>query len=177
MKRILLAALTIVVLSTALFSCARDGDVPAGMLRASDEIVDSDLFVPDGWTVDQTGGAVSAFRSKTDPTNVSVMVWNLPYADSTLEDWWETYQSEFNTVFTDFTLENTESTLLGGSAAQKYVYTASVAGHSYRYTQIASVRRGSVYLMTFTELAEISEEDAAAHAAELSEILEHFRWR
>lgn len=165
------------LLAATLAGCASQSDVPAGMLRASNEIVDYDLFVPDEWTVDLTGGAVSAFRGEGDSTNISMMVWNLPYADTTLADWWETYRGEFDMIFDEFTMESTESTTLDGVAAQKYVYTAKLAENTYRYTQIAAIRRGSVYLMTVTELADIDEETAAEHAEEISQITEHFRWR
>jgi len=176
MKKLLLSLLAAAMLISCA-ACAADSDTPAGMILASNEIVDYDLFVPDTWTVDLTGGAVSAFRSKNDPASVSVMVWNLPYADSTLDDWWNTYRSEFDLIFRDFSLISTETTTLDGVAANKYVYTATLAENNYRYTQIAAVRRGSVYLMTLTELADSAEETAAERADEFAEIVEFFRWR
>ena len=172
--RSILAALLAAMM---LGSCASQSDVPTGMARASDEIVDYDLFVPDEWVIDQTGGAVSAYRSAKDPTSVSVMVWNLPYADNTLDDWWKSYQDEFSLIFEEFTLLSEEDMILDSVAARKYVYTGKIADNTYRYTQVAAIRRGSVYLMTFTELASQSEETAAKHAAEFAEILEFFRWR
>lgn len=170
--KICAAVLTAAVLS----SCAADSDVPTGMLRASDETVDYELFVPDDWTVDLTGGAVSAYRSKSDPMSVSVMVWNLPYADTTLDDWWETYRAEFDLIFTDFSLESLETTTLDGVAANQYTYTAKLGENEYRYTQIAAIRRSSVYLMTVTELAELTEELTETHQSDLDEIVEFFRW-
>ena len=176
MKKFLLTLLAAAMVITSA-ACASDSTTPAGMILASDEIVDYDLFVPDSWTVDLSGGAVSAFRSKNDPASVSVMVWNLPYADSTIDDWWNTYRAEFDMIFENFTLESTETTTLDGVAANKYTYTASLAGNAYRYTQIASIRRGSVYLMTFTELASSDEATLAERAEEFAEIAQFFRWR
>lgn len=173
MKRIISVAIAVLLAVSCLASCASDSDVPAGMTRASDEIVDYDLFVPDGWIVDQTGGAVAAYCSEQDPTSVSVMVWNLPNADTTLADWWETYRSEFETIFADFTVESTETALLDGAAAMKYVYTGKLGEATYRYTQTACIRRGSVYLMTFTENTAILTD----HADDFSKILTYFRWR
>ena len=69
------------------------------------------------------------------------------------------------------------ATMLDGVAANKYVYTAKLADTTYRYTQIAAIRRGSVYLMTVTELADIDEKTAEEHQKDLAEILEFFRWR
>ena len=172
--RLLLAALAALLV---LSGCAAQSDVPTGMARASDEIVDYDLFVPDDWVIDQTGGAVSAYRSAQDPASVSVMVWNLPYADNTLDDWWKSYKDEFSLVFEEFTLLSEEDMILDSVAARKYVYTGKIAENTYRYTQVAAVRRGSVYLMTFTELANQSEETAAEHEKEFAEIQQFFRWR
>lgn len=169
--------LTALLALLMLAGCASNSDVPMGMLRASNEIVDYDLFVPDEWVVDQTGGAVSAYRSAQDPASISVMVWNLPYADTTIDDWWTSYQSEFNLIFDNFALESTEDMLLDSAAAKKYVYTGTLAENAYRYTQIAAIRRGSVYLMTFTELANQNEETASEHAEEFAKIVEHFRWK
>ena len=177
MKKRISLALCLLILLASFAGCSAQSDVPMGMVRASTEIVDYDLFVPDEWTVDLTGGAVSAYRGEGDSTNVSMMVWNLPYVDTTLEDWWETYRSEFDMIFTEFTMESTETTTLDGVAAQKYVYTAKLADTTYRYTQIAAIRRGSVYLMTMTELADIEESAAQEHLQAISDILEFFRWR
>ena len=175
MKHIIRLSLLILSAAALLLcaSCGVNSDVPAGMTRASDEIVDYDLFVPEDWIVDQTGGAVSAYRSAQDPTSVSVMVWALPYADTTLDDWWESYQDEFNLIFREFSVESTESTMLDGVAAQKYVYTGKLGENTYRYTQTTCIRRGSVYLMTFTENAASSVD----HTNEFSAILTYFRWR
>lgn len=173
-KMMAAAALSALVLTGC---TAVQTDVPTGMARASNEIVDYDLFVPDEWTIDLTGGAVSAVKSTSDPFNVSMMVWNLPYADTNLADWWETYQAEFTMIFDDFAMESTETTTLDGVAAEKYVYTATLGEVGYRYTQIAAIRRGSVYLMTFTELADSSDDTVETHQSEISEIVQYFRWR
>ena len=177
MKKRLSLVLALLMLTSAFAGCSAQSDVPMGMVRASNEIVDYDLFVPDEWTVDLTGGAVSAVRGEGDNTNISMMVWNLPHVDTTLADWWETYRAEFDMIFTEFTPESTETTMLDGAAANKYVYTAKLADTTYRYTQIAAIRRGSVYLMTMTELADIDEKTAEEHQKDLGDILEFFRWR
>ena len=43
--------------------------------------------------------------------------------------------------------------------------------------EIAAIRRGSVYLMTMTELADIDKKTAEEHQKDLGDILEFFRWR
>lgn len=176
-KKLLTAVLTICVLLSAASCTVTENDVPNGMVRASSDVVDFDLFVPEEWTLDESGGAVSAYKSANDPTSVSVMAWNMPYADSTIADWWETYLADFTLVFTDFTLCSQESALLDGVAAEKYVYTGKLGEITYRYTQLASIRRGTVYLLTMTELADCTEDTAAAHQEDWAEISSAFRWR
>ena len=169
MKRILPVFLTLLVL---LCACAgRKSDVPDGYQLASSEFVDYDLFVPTEWKLDESGGAVSAYKSASDPASVSVMTWGLPHADDTAADWWQTYRGEFDKLFEEFTLVSEDNVLLGGEKAVKYVYTAKLNGFEYRYAQIACVRNTSVYLMTFTEDA------ATDHAEEFNGIAELFRWR
>lgn len=161
------------LLLLSLAGCGRaHADVPAGMQRASAETCDYDLFVPKEWVVTESGNAASAYKSDSDPTSVSVMSWAMSYIDSTVEEWWETYKGQFEEVFTDFTVESEEATLLGGEGANKYVYTGVLGENTYRYTQYASVRGGVVYLLTFTELA--NGED---HTADFSAIVDSFAWR
>jgi len=168
------AMLLTVLLCLPLAACAPDTDLPDGMIRATDGTTDFDLFVPDDWTVDLTGAAVSAYKSASDPTSVSVMSWALPHADSTVGDWWETYKSEFEMVFSEFTLETDgEDTLLDGAAAKKYVYTGRLGENTYRYTQLASARGGIVYLLTVTEITA----SGVDHTEDIDKITENFRWK
>ncbi len=167
------AALLALLIALSFAACANGADgAPAGMTLASPDFADYRLYVPDTWIVSQTGGAVSAYVSKTDPANVSVMSWEMPYYDSTVDEWWQDYTEEFTTVFTAFSLESSESTVLDGTAARKYVYTGTLGANTYRYTQYAAVREGVVYLITCTELAS-AESD---HAEEFSAVAAAFTW-
>lgn len=171
-KRFLAAVMAAAALTFA--SCAKgNADVPAGMVSAGGEMTDYELFVPDDWTVTPGSGVVSAYKSTQDPTSVSVMAFQVPYADTTVEDWWEMYKEDFTLVFTEFQEESSENVLLDGVHGQKYVYTGNLGKYSYRYTQVAAIRAGGVYLITITELAE-SETD---HTEEIAKILENFRWK
>lgn len=157
-----------------LAACApAENGVPAGMVRASAEFAQYDLFVPDSWNVSFSGGAVSAYRSESDPTSVYISSYALPYTDSTVEDWWEGYVDEFSLVFSDFDVTETETTVLDGVAAVKYVYTGTLAENTYRYTQYAAAKGGAIYLLLFTELADTDID----HSAEFSSIVENFAWK
>lgn len=163
-------------LCLALCACQKnpaDVDVPSGMTLASGDIVDYYLFVPTGWRVDLSGGMVSAYKSAQDPTSVSVMTWETPYADDTPADVWEMYKGEFESVFADFTVESSASMLLDGVAAQKYVYTGKLAENTFRYTQVITVRHSAAYLITITEITS-SDVD---HSEDITAILDNFRWK
>ena len=163
-------------LCLALCACQKtptEVDVPDGMILASSDIVDYYLFVPQGWRVDMSGGMVSAYKSAEDPTSVSVMTWETPYADDTPADVWEMYKGEFESVFSEFTVESSTSMLLDGGAAEKYVYTGTLAGNTFRYTQVITVRHSAAYLITVTE---ITTSDAD-HTEDITAILDNFRWK
>ncbi len=168
-KRILSAVIAAVLL-LSLSACGGDPAVPYGMVRASDAFCDYALFIPEEWVVNQTGAATAAYRSASDPTSVSVMSWSLPYADSTVADWWEGYEAEFSLIFTDFAVELEESVLLGGASASKFVYTGTLGENTYRYTQYAAARGGVLYLITFTELADTGID----HSEDFTKILDNF---
>ena len=164
------------VLTLALCACQKNPtevDVPDGMTLASGDIVDYYLFVPADWRLDLSGGMVSAFKSSADPTSVSVMTWETPYADDTPADVWEMYKGEFESVFSEFTVESSTSMLLDGVAAEKYVYTGKLAENTFRYTQVIAVRHSAAYLITITEITS-SEAD---HTEEINAILDNFRWK
>ena len=163
-------------LCLALCACQKtptEVDVPDGMILASSDIVDYYLFVPQGWRVDMSGGMVSAYKSAEDPTSVSVMTWETPYADDTPADVWEMYKGEFESVFSDFTEESSTSMLLDGGAAEKYVYTGTLAGNTFRYTQVITVRHSAAYLITVTEITS----STADHTEDITAILDNFRWK
>ena len=142
------------------------------MRNASPDFATYDLFVPEDWIITQSGGAVSAYASSADPTSVSVMSWSLPYADSTLADWWEGYKEEFALLFDDFEILSEEDTLLSGVTARRYQYTGTLAGIGYRYTQYAAVKGGVLYLLTFTEKL-----GGVDHAEDISAMATAFTFR
>ena len=153
-------------------ACGTDPEVPYGMTKASDDFCDYALFIPEEWVVNQTGAATAAYKSANDPTSVSVMSWALPYADSTVSDWWTGYEEEFTVVFENFNVEGEEDVLLGGQAAKKFTYTGTLGANTYRYTQYAAARGGVLYLLTFTELSDAGID----HSEDFSRILDAFAW-
>ncbi len=157
----------------ALFtSCGKETDVsvPRGMILSSDPaLTDYYLFVPDTWTVDLTTAASGAYCSDSDPSSVSMMVWELEHTDTSLDDWWTANESDLNLVFQNYTLESKENTTINGNYAQKYVYTAELGSNQYKIMQIGILKNGKVYLFTYTSLPDLYE----SHLEEITEITEN----
>lgn len=152
----LLLGLTVALLSLA--SCSKKGefDPPTGWQLASDEAADFYFYVPDNWTVDYSTAAAGAYYSASDPSSVSVMAWELPNTDTSLDDWWELNRGELEKVFSDFNLESEENITLTPDSlyAKRYVYTAELGGYAYRYMQAAAIKGTSVYLFTYCSVPE-----------------------
>lgn len=144
---ILLAA----VLALGLVSCKKD-DTPSGMIRASDDKADFTLYVPESWTVYTVAADVGAYASDNDPSSVAMMAWNLEFYDTSLEDWWETNASDLGLVFSDVEILSEEDTAIDGLYAKKYTYTASLSGNSYKLIQAACIKKGTVYVFTYTSV-------------------------
>ena len=161
MKRIITAVLALLLALTAasaLVSCSKKGefDPPTGWQAASDEKADFYFYVPDKWTVDYSTAAAGAYFSAADPSSVSVMAWELPNTDSSLDDWWALNREEVEKVFSNFNLESEENLTLtkDNLYAKRFVYTADLGGYSYRYMQVAAVKGTSVYLFTYASVPE-----------------------
>ena len=173
-KRIpaLLLALTLILFPLA--SCSKKGefDPPTGWQLASDEQADFYFYVPDSWTVDYSTAAAGAYFSASDPSSVSVMAWELPNTDTTLDDWWELNREELEKVFTNFNLESEENLTLTPDSlyAKRYVYTAELGGYSYRYMQAAAIKGTAVYLFTYCSV----EENYESHLEAVEEMLGFF---
>ena len=163
--------LTAAVLLFAFASCSAKGeyDPPTGWQSATDEQADFYFFVPDGWTVDFSTAAAGAYYSASDPSSVSVMAWELPNTDSTLDDWWALNRDELEKVFDNFSLESEENMTLNKSGlyAKKYVYTAELGGYGYRYMQVAALKKGAVYLFTYCSV----EENYDSHLETVNDML------
>ena len=169
MFRLAAAVLTLLALALPLASCSKGGEFapPAGYQAAADEKADFHFYVPDKWTVDYSTAAAGAYYSASDPSSVSVMAWELPHTDTTLDEWWALNREEIEQVFDDFNLESEENMTVDGLYAKKYVYTASLGGYAYRYQQVAAIKGTSVYLFTYAS----TEENYETHLDEVNEML------
>ena len=174
MKKILritaLAALA-ALLVISLASCKKDSSTPDGMKLASNEKADFTLFVPESWTVDMAEAAVGAYCSKTDPSSVSMMAWELENSDSNVDDWWEVNLPEIEKVFSDVEVTSTEDTVIDGLYAKKYVYTAKLGDYEYTIMQAACVKKATVYVFTYESLPESFD----SHLSEAADMLANIK--
>lgn len=175
MRNIKLLVSVLCALALILCACGEKAEVeiPDGYQLASDGAAEYYFFVPQGWTVDITSTATSAYVSSTDPSSVSVMTWSSSLSDMTLEDWWNSFIPDFEKIYSDFTVESEENMLLGGQAARSVVFTASLGDVDYKFRQISSVRDSVVYVMTYTSTAQAFD----LHTEEVSEMAEHFEFK
>ncbi len=173
MTRIRLFALALALcLALSIFaSCSKKGefDPPTGWQAASDEQADFYFYVPDSWTVDFSTAAAGAYYSAQDPSSVSLMAWELPNADTTLDDWWALNREELEKVFDNFNLESEENMTLTADNlyAKRYVYTAELGGYAYRYMQVAALKGTAVYLFTYCSV----EENYESHLEAVEDML------
>lgn len=170
-KSLLTAAL---LAGTLLFgSCASDPNAinpPSGMTLSCDpEVTDYYFFVPEEWTVDLTTSASGAYYSNSDPSSVSMIVWETEHADSTLDDWWEANVADLQLVFQNFALESQENATMDGKYAQRYVYTVDLGENHYKIMQIGALNNGKIFLFTYTSLVDSYD----AHLEDVEKITEN----
>ena len=163
---ILVSVLAILSLS----ACNGDPTAPNGYVTASGKAAGYHFYVPKEWTVDLSTGATNAYYSAADPSSVSVMVWELPASDTTLEDWWTMNLEDIQMVFKDVEVISETDTTLNGAYARTYVYNASLGEYQYTIQQTAAIHGYEIYLITYTSLAD----NFAAHEEEVAAMLSYF---
>lgn len=172
MKKISLILAVAILMTVVLTSCEEsEVQVPNGMQLVTNDVVNYNLFVPDDWTPSISTGAVGAYCSADDPTNVTVMAWNVD-AEMTLDAWWEQYRTDFDMVFDEFSMIGQENVTIDEVAAQKYSYSAKLGEYEYYYDQYACIHWSMVYVITFTSTVENYE----SHLEDYAEIIENFQF-
>ena len=173
MKRILAAALALVLSAMALTSCAAPAlDVPEGMQAASLDGVEYALYVPEHWTVNKNSGVSGAYVSAYDKSNVSLVSY-VPTVAMTTEQYWAMCEESYKAEFGNYTFVESGSATMAGAAAPYYVYTATIGGQSYKFLQAIAGNNGMFYNLTYTALADQYD----THIEDVMKMIEVFTFR
>lgn len=172
-KTVVLIALALALIFTVSCSGKKSG-VPDGMKLASDPKTASyTLYVPESWTVDMQTSSTRAYCSKEDRSSVIVMTGETENTDTPVKEWWGSGLSELKALYPDFELVTEgEKVKLGGEDAEKYVYSGTFDGTKFKYTQVAAVKRGVIYILTYGAPADKWE----SHVEEVEKMIENFRF-
>ena len=173
MKRSLSLVIALIFVCTALFSCKKNDNVPDGMMLASGEAANYYLYVPDDWTIDLQTGATTAHVSSADLSNITASSWTLEHTDDTVDTWHESQLDALNAGFTDYAEESIRETTLDGVYAKEYVFTAKLGGEARKYRQIAAVKSGSVYVITYSTSPELYD----THNGDVDDVFAEFRFK
>ena len=165
----IISIIAVIAIAAAVFSgCSKkDPSVPDGMKLASDpELATSTFFVPEN-------SRTRAYCSGTDRSFIMVMTGEMQYTDSTVDGWWESGLSELKALYQNFELSvEGEETELGGAAAKKYVYSGDFDGTSFKYTQVAAIKSGVIYIITYGATADKWD----GHSDEVASMIANFRF-
>jgi hypothetical protein len=140
---------------TVLFTAcgfADNGDVPEGMILMSNDIVDYTAYIPQNWIVitDKNAGYCTAYYSETDRTNISVTAFEAEEDYASIDEFWASYEEDFNATFGELSDLTSEQIVLGGYGANRYVFNATVTGIEYKYMQVVCIKGLTVYILTYT---------------------------
>lgn len=177
MKKICSLALVFVLALTLLCGCGKTEYAPDGMkvVESSDKL-DYNIYIPAGWVQDLSTGAVSAYVSSNDLSNISMTQFNLEELKK-LDEYVSDYVTELEENLQEFKLEEgypeKGKTLLDGVEAAKIEYTAKLVGNEYKYMQIICVKGGTIYYFTYTALAEAYD----SHLEAVQKILDYFSFK
>jgi uncharacterized lipoprotein YehR (DUF1307 family) len=165
-KKIFSLILAIIIVLSLTACGSTDPNVPEGCVEISAENIGYHFYKLEDWVTGEQNGMTSAMVSLLDNSNVSMMGFDAGDARSA-EEYWTSFEEEFKTVLGEITYEeNGTDTTLGGNAAKKYIYTASVAGTTYKYMQIVCyltnaqmfTSQPEVYVFTYTAIPDKYDE-------------------
>lgn len=156
----LISALLLCLIFISTFASCSQSDVPDGYRLVALEGDCFRLYVPTQWVVNTSSGVTSAYYSAVDNASVSVQKVD-DAGDATLSEYWTVCDERYKNELADYKAEDkTEKIVLGGKAAEKHVFTASVTVYSetekknitstYKFMQVFAINEGEMYVFTFS---------------------------
>ncbi len=201
MKKNILVRLSALLLCLAslfaLASCAEDAesDIPDGMQNATATGADFRLYIPTSWSLNTAYGISGGYYNSGNQSTVSVVKYAItadmeaemqasadvdPEKGETRMDWFQAAKllTPVKASATDGyrTLEAPISDVLGGVAARRYHYTATIQNVKLFFLQLVAERNGAFYVLTFSAVEDLyamlytDDRDAG----DLGRMIEHF---
>lgn len=163
-----------------LASCADGGETaeaPDGMVNIASEDSYYSFYVPTTWKYTEGQNTPSAYYANNDASNVSLMSFSVEHSDYTVDDWWESFASDFESVYSGFELISSDETVLDGVAAVKKVFKGTLGGTEYQFMQVSAMKKESfsapqVVVITYTSVPSTFD----SHTDDVSKILDNFKF-
>lgn len=170
----LLCAVIICLGAVLLSACSETvTDVPKGMKLASSEDADYIMYVPEEWRVDRSTLYTSAYYSSGDSSSISAAAYGMNYSDTSVDDWWKSFDEEMRSIYTDISEITSEDAELGGVDGRKYTFSASLNEKQYNYIVTAVLRNKYIYYITYTSTPDYYEN----HLEELDSVIANFAFK
>lgn len=167
------ALLLLLIASLSAVSCSGGVEVPDGMQLCSQDHLEYYFFVPTSWVNNTVSGSTSAYYS-LEGDRASVLVTSyLPEDALDIAGYWDICEQEYEQTFDNYAFVSETATTVSDLNATEFVYTADLAGESYKYSQTIFVYGGRFYTITYTAIPENYD----AHLAELAQMKANFTFR
>ena len=148
-----------IILVSALASCSQD-TTPDGYQLIACEGDEFRLYVPTQWLPNTQGGVTSAIYSNDENATVSVYVAD-DARDLTAEEYWLVCDERYRAELEGYSgSDKSEKTVLGGSPAYKYVFSAKspfteevdgkTVSVTYKYMQVMTRYQGKMYILMYS---------------------------
>lgn len=153
----LLAVLTACLLFTAACGSKQPTDAPEGCLRAGNDAVDFTFCYTDTWQLDRNDGMIGikyniAQSGTIAYASISAQAYTLSDSSLLANQYWDSYRDDLKEIYGDSVTISSEKeeTQLGGVIANRNRYAVVYSDVTYRFEQVICIRKGAVYLLTFT---------------------------
>ncbi len=136
MKKKLIAFAALLLACVCLLCACNQDDIPKGYVLASDPDRDGfELFVPKGWSYQNTSGVVTAYLSSINTANLTVAYLDTDF--DSIDAYWADAEMGLKEDFPDYALAEGYPTevIVADRYANVYEYTGSNAGLRYRFRQ------------------------------------------
>ncbi|PKM63023.1 MAG: hypothetical protein CVU97_02370 [Firmicutes bacterium HGW-Firmicutes-21] len=175
---IILLAVTLLFLSACSGKSNDEESMPEGTKKAANEAVDYYFYYPSNWVLDRNDGMISiryntSLSSKFETyASVSVISFTLSNPNQRVNEYWEENVDDIKQTFGVEDIYAEKETTLSGVVAARKEYKGSLGDTAVNFAQIICIRKGVVYLVTFTA----SEADYNATVGAFETVIGNFHF-